>query len=122
MISSLIEFDWGEIDKKFNYVAYDQWGYVYGYVEEPRLVNGEWPKSPSIGVLPAFVSKHQWFKSLRQRPAPPKRWSLVMDIGGLATIWDNERDLALYGAYVDSTAALEQVVEILNEHEEKKSD
>jgi len=117
-----IEFDWDEIDKDFNYVAYDQWGYLYGYTEEPRLVNGAWPRSSSIGFLPGSVSKQGWQKSLRQRPAPPKRWSLVMDIGGLATIWDNKRDVALYCVYVDSTEALDKLVEILNEYEEREDD
>ena len=122
MIHSTIEFDWDEIDKKFNYVAYDQWGYLYGYAEEPRLVHGAWPGSPSIGVLPAWVSKQGWFKSLRKRPAPPKRWSLLHGIDGLSTIWDNEMGVALYGVYGDSTAALEKVVEILNNYEEQASD
>jgi len=120
MISSRIEFDWDEIDRDFNYVAYDQWGRVWGYAEEPRLVDGKWPVGSSIGVLPAWVSEQGWRESLRQRPAPPKRWSLVRDIGGLATIWDNERDVAIYSVYVESTAALEKVVEILNGHEERE--
>jgi len=120
MISSLIEFDWDEIPKRYNWVVYDQWGCVYCYGEEPGLVNGAWPVSLSIGVLPAGVSKQGWRESLRQRPAPPKRWSLVMGIGGLATIWDNEMGVALYSVYVDSTAALDKLVEILNEYEDRE--
>jgi hypothetical protein len=123
MIHFTIEFDWTGIDPKWNYVAYDGMGYLYGYLEEPKLcADGTWPKGPSIGVLPAWVSTEGWHRSLRKRPAPPQRWILVNGVDGSTTIWDNKQDVALYGAYVDSIASLQAVVDVLNNYEEKSDD
>ena len=118
----MIEFNWDQIDPKWDYVAYDMWGYLYGFVEEPRVSWSGWPGHPSIGVLPAWVSKVGWEKSLRKRPLPPKRWSVAQGSDGLTTIWDNHNKVALYSAYVDSVASMEKVVEILNEYEETTHD
>jgi hypothetical protein len=119
----MIEFDWTDIEGCFNYVAYDHMGYLYGYKEEPKLcTDGAWPRSPSIGVLPAWISTEGWEKSLRKRPEPPKRWYLLHGVDGLTTIWDREQDEAFYSAYVDSIATMQKLADVLNAYEEQGND
>ena len=123
----MTKYNWKAIPKQYNWVGYNQHGIIRAFRERPRAMDGFWADCDEeftewVGELPTVLLWEDWKDSLEERPKPAKRWSLVMGIDGLSTVWDNKMDVALYGAYGDSTAALEKVVEILNEYEEERED
>jgi len=125
----MTRYEWDKIGNTYKWAAKDSDGMFEAYSERPIRGEHSWHSSgfggtAVLGYSGWWESDSDWEESLEERPnpKPAKRWSLVMGIDGLSTVWDNKMDVALYGAYGDSTAALEKVVEILNEYEEERED
>ena len=63
--------DWDKIDKKYNWVATDSDGQVWGYGDKPFVMNGMWGYKGSwetFGLLYDSIKSKSWDKSLIHRP------------------------------------------------------
>jgi hypothetical protein len=118
----VFEYNWGRISLMWNYVVFDQTGYVYAYMKEPHIKGDTWQKDLGylvLGTLPEWISVEHWRESLVERPK--QRWELIHNTDGGRTVLDHKSGKAIFATF-GAGEGLEEIVKVLNEYEETTHD